>query len=110
MSDPGCVEPQQAPLGSVPKRFKEELMAKKKQPRRPGRCYTLEVSIIAGGMKKAFVKKTPICSRTIEVLSSQTLPDLHEAIFDAFDRWDEHDAGHTLAGRDIPAGHKHWTI
>ena len=65
-------------------------MAKKKRPRRLGRCYTLEVSIIGGRMKKAFVRKNPVCSRTIEILSSQTLADLHQAIFDAFDRWDEH--------------------
>jgi hypothetical protein len=29
-------------------------------------------------------------SRTIQIKGSQTLQDLHYAIFDAFDRWDEH--------------------
>ena len=65
-------------------------MAKIKRSKRLGRCYTLEVSIIGGRMKEAFVKRNPVCSRTIEILGRQTLGDLHEAIFDAFDRWDEH--------------------
>ena len=68
----------------------EDLMAKKKRPRRLGRCYTLEVSIIGGRMTESFVKRNPVCSRTIEILGKQTLADLHEAIFEAFDRWDEH--------------------
>ena len=67
-------------------------MAKKKQPRRLGGCYTLEVSIIGGRMTEAFVQRNPVCSRTIEILGKQTLANLHEAIFQAFDRWDEHDA------------------
>src|SRR5512135_50291 len=29
-------------------------------------------------------------SRTIQIRGDQTLEDLHHAIFDAFDRWDEH--------------------
>ena len=64
-------------------------MAKKKRPRRLGRCYTLKVSIFAGPVSKEFVKNNPVCSRTIQILGKHTLADLHEAIFDAFDRWEK---------------------
>jgi hypothetical protein len=54
------------------------------------RIYTLEVFIINGPISEKFVKKNPVISRTIQIRGDQTLKDLHEAIFDAFDRWDEH--------------------
>ena len=52
--------------------------------------YTLEVFLIGGPMAKKFVDKNPIVSRTLEIRGDQTLEDLHDAIFDAFDREDEH--------------------
>ena len=59
---------------------------------RPGkkRLFTLEVSILSGPMKKSFAGKNPVISRTIEIRGDQTLAHLHNAIFDAFDRDDEH--------------------
>jgi len=55
------------------------------------RClYTLEVYIIDGPMTEAFAKRNKVICRTIEIKGSQTLEELHEAIFDAFDRDDEH--------------------
>jgi hypothetical protein len=54
------------------------------------RLYTLEVFIISGPVTKKFVKKNPVISRIIQVRGDQTLQDLHQAIFDAFDRWDQH--------------------
>lgn len=55
-----------------------------------GILYTLEVFIIGGPVTEKFTKKNPVISRTIQIRGDQTLEDLHEAIFDAFDRHDSH--------------------
>jgi hypothetical protein len=52
--------------------------------------YTLEVFIIAGPMDKKFVKQNPVISRTIEIRGDQTLEELHNAIFKALNRFDNH--------------------
>ena len=52
--------------------------------------YTLEVFIISGPVDKKFIKKNPVMSRTLEIRGDQTLEELHEIIFKAFDRFDEH--------------------
>ena len=52
--------------------------------------YTLEVFLIGGPISQKFAKKNPVISRTIQIRGNQTLADLHEAIFDAYDRFDEH--------------------
>ena len=52
--------------------------------------YTLEVFLIGGPMTRKFLKKKPIISRTIQIRRDQRLSEFHEAIFDAFDREDEH--------------------
>jgi hypothetical protein len=54
------------------------------------RLYTLEVFIISGPVTEKFARKNPVVSRTIQMRGDQTLEDLHHAIFDAFDRFDEH--------------------
>jgi hypothetical protein len=54
------------------------------------KVYTLEVFILTGPLTESFVKKNEVVSRTIKILGGQTLEDLHDAIFDAFDREDEH--------------------
>lgn len=54
------------------------------------RLYTLDVFIINGLMTEKFAKKNKVISRTIQIRGKQTLEDLHYAIFDAFDREDEH--------------------
>lgn len=51
--------------------------------------YTLEVTILDGTMTDEFVRRNPVVSRTIEIRSDQTLNQLHRAIFDALDRWDD---------------------
>lgn len=56
---------------------------------RPVNLYTFEVSIIEGPVTKAFAKANPVISRTIEIRGLQTLEQLHRAIFNAFDRWDD---------------------
>src|ERR1700751_187348 len=66
--------------------------AKGSQPAEQGkvRLYTLEVFIISGPITDKFAKKNPVISRTIQIRGDQTLEDLHHAIFDAFDREEEH--------------------
>ena len=58
--------------------------------KRDDRLFTLEVCIISGPMTKAFVKENKAICRTIQIRGDQTLEDLHCAIFDAFDREDNH--------------------
>ncbi|MFQ6096882.1 MAG: plasmid pRiA4b ORF-3 family protein [Armatimonadota bacterium] len=57
---------------------------------RDTRLYTLEVSIFSGPVTEEFMDENPVVSRTIQIRGDQTLEQLHEAIFDAFDRWDDH--------------------
>jgi hypothetical protein len=54
------------------------------------RLYELEVSILSGPVTDEFAEANPVVSRTIQIRGDQTLAKLHEAIFDAFDRDDEH--------------------
>ncbi len=54
------------------------------------RLYTLEVFLLSGPITEKFAKKNPEISRTIQIRGDQTLEDLHHALFDAFDRSDEH--------------------
>jgi hypothetical protein len=68
--------------------------ATKKPPRRrpaaQARLYTLKVFITSGPILDKFARKNPQISRTIAIRGDQTLEDLHEEIFDAFDREEEH--------------------
>ena len=50
--------------------------------------YTLQVFLTDGPVTKAFAGKE--ISRTIQIRGDQTLKALHQAIFKAFDRWEEH--------------------
>jgi hypothetical protein len=50
----------------------------------------LEVLIIGGPVTEEFAKRNPVISRTIQIRGDQTLEDLHQAIFDAFNRFDAH--------------------
>ena len=52
--------------------------------------YTLDVYIVDGPMTEAFAKRNKVICRTIEIKGSQTLSQLHDIIFDAFDREEEH--------------------
>ncbi|HSW47138.1 MAG TPA: plasmid pRiA4b ORF-3 family protein [Phycisphaerae bacterium] len=52
--------------------------------------YELEVCLLAGPVDEEFVEDNPVVSRTIRIRGTQTLEQLHDAIFKAFDRWDEH--------------------
>jgi hypothetical protein len=72
-------------------------MAKSKKPTPkqkstggPSSLYELEVAIISGMISEAFAKANRHIVRTIEIRGDQTLEQLHEIIFKAFDRFDEH--------------------
>jgi hypothetical protein len=52
--------------------------------------YSFEIFLIGGRITEKFAKKNPVVSRIIQVRGDQTLQDLHDAIFDAFDREEEH--------------------
>ena len=64
--------------------------AKSGRGKHDDRLFTLEVHIIRGPMTDAFVEKNKVVCRTVEIRGGQTLENLHHAIFDAFDREDEH--------------------
>nr|RNJ69203.1 MAG: hypothetical protein EDM05_10070 [Leptolyngbya sp. IPPAS B-1204] len=50
-------------------------------------------------LQKSSSKKNPQVIRTIEIRGDQTLADLHEIIFEAFDREEEHMYEFQLKGR-----------
>ena len=52
--------------------------------------YVLEVFLTGGNVTETFIKQNPVISRTIEIRADQTLETLHQAIFAAFDREEEH--------------------
>lgn len=54
----------------------------------PSKLYTMVIYLMGGPISDEF--EGLIISRTIQILGEQTLEDLHEAIFKAFDRFDEH--------------------
>jgi len=54
----------------------------------PANLYVLAVYLMGGPVSDKFANKE--ISRVIEVRGDQTLQQLHDAIFRAYDRWDEH--------------------
>lgn len=54
------------------------------------RLFTLEVFLVGGPVEEPFRERNPVVSRTLEIRAAQTLEELHEALFAAFDRWDHH--------------------
>jgi hypothetical protein len=65
-------------------------MAKQKSKVQDARLITLDVFLFEGPISEKFARKNKTVSRTIEICGSQTLEELHECIFDAFDRFDGH--------------------
>ena len=71
---------------------------KKKPSERPHRAdrqgekslYSLEVTLISGPITEEFIEKNPDVARTIQIRGDQTLEQLHDSIYRAFDRDDEH--------------------
>jgi hypothetical protein len=54
----------------------------------PTNLYVVSVFLISGPTSKKVANKR--ISRVIEIRGNQTLEQLHHAIFEAYDRWDEH--------------------
>jgi hypothetical protein len=54
----------------------------------PANLYVLTVFLTGGPVSEKFANKV-VC-RTIEIRGDQTLAQLHDAIFQAYDRWDQH--------------------
>ncbi len=54
------------------------------------REFTLEVFITDGPMTEEFLEKNPEISRRIELRGDDTLDELHQIIFKAFNRFDPH--------------------
>jgi Plasmid pRiA4b ORF-3-like protein/LexA DNA binding domain len=54
----------------------------------PGNLYVFTVSLTSGPTSEKFANK--VISRTIEIRGDQALAQLHDAIFQAYDRWDQH--------------------
>lgn len=59
-----------------------------KAPAPPANLYVLTVFLTGGPTGEKFAGK--VISRTIEIRGDQTLAQLHEAIFQAYDRTDDH--------------------
>lgn len=68
-------------------------------PKGEGGLFTLEVFLISGPVSAKFARKNKTISRTIQIRAGQTLEELHEAIFDAFDREEEHLYEFQVGGR-----------
>jgi hypothetical protein len=54
------------------------------------RLYSLQVLLSGGPVTEEFAERNPVVSRTIQIRGDQTLETLHDAIFEAFDREEEH--------------------
>lgn len=65
-------------------------MAKMSKGQEKGLLYSLKVSIISGPVSPEFVQKNAAVYRVIRIRGTNTLEQLHRAIFRAFDRDDEH--------------------
>ena len=63
---------------------------RKKKGARDNRLFTLDVFLISAPVTEEFAERNPTVSRIIQIKGNQTLEDLHYAIFDAFDREEEH--------------------
>jgi hypothetical protein len=70
------------PVAAGPKKAKPPVDAG------PPRLYTFEVSILSGPMSDKYEGK--VIARTIQMHGSHTLEELHEVIFGAFNREEEH--------------------
>jgi hypothetical protein len=72
--------------GDQPKRIAATPAAPPAAP--PANLYVVSVFLMAGPVSEKFARK--LVRRDIEIRGDQTLEQLHQAIFEAFDRSDEH--------------------
>jgi hypothetical protein len=72
----------------APAKLGKRKKAASAKPVPPANLYVLMVFLTAGPTSAKFANK--VISRTIEIRGDQTLAQLDDAIFQAYDRWDEH--------------------
>jgi hypothetical protein len=72
--------------------------------------YTLDVQLIGGPVTDVFIDKNPVVSRTIQIRGDQTLEDLHFAIFDAFERDEEHMYEFQFGKKPMDRGARRYTM
>jgi hypothetical protein len=82
----GSQSPAKAKSKKAPSKKKQKA-AKSAAPTSP-HIYTLNVYLTGGPLSEEY--EGAVVSRKIEILGEQTLHDLHETIFDAFEREEEH--------------------
>jgi hypothetical protein len=68
-------------------------------PSSPDALYVLDVFLVSRPVSDQFIAKNPEISRTIEIKGSNTLEDLHNIIFEAFDREEAHMYEFQVGGR-----------
>ncbi len=73
---------------SPPRPGKRPVRAVTKAAAPPTNLYVMTVFLRGGPVSEKFAGKE--VSRVIEIRGDQTLEQLHQAIFNAYDRWDEH--------------------
>ena len=82
----------------------------KKPDTRGTRLYTLDIELVDGPVTKEFDEENPTVSRAIQIRGNQTLEDLHWAIFDAFDRDEEHLYEFQFGSRPNARKHKRYAL
>ncbi len=70
--------------------LKNQQRTRSSRARHSQHLYELEVALLSGVVTDAFAEKNPRVLRTVQIRGDQTLENLHDAIFKAFDRFDEH--------------------
>lgn len=73
---------------NMPPEKKNKVSEEGARGKTPSKLYTMVIYLMGGPISDEF--EGLIISRTIQIRGEQTLEDLHEAIFKAFDRFDEH--------------------
>jgi hypothetical protein len=65
------------------------------------RLFEFRISVLGGPMLLSFIKANRKLYRTILIRGDQTLEDLHDAIFEAFDRFDGHMYQFEIGGKRL---------
>jgi hypothetical protein len=77
-------------------------------PAPPANLYVVSVYLAGGPMSEKFAKKE--ISRVIEIRGDQTLEELHDAIFNAYDRFEQHMYEFQLGRRPFDPGGPNYGI
>jgi hypothetical protein len=96
---PGADPSQSIASADSPKKTKASIPKTSTTPTSLNALFVLEVSLLGGPVTDTFIAKNPQISRIIEIKGSNTLADLHQIIFKAFDREEEHLYEFQVGGR-----------